>query len=75
MVNLKRWFNVIKILSLSNNMKQRTKKAREDNKKNLTTMEAKHEIKQNIVQRLHDERTDGRTSNTRCPSIYPFIYS
>lgn len=26
MVNLKRWFNVIKILSLSNNMKQRTKK-------------------------------------------------
>lgn len=32
MVNLKRWFNVIKILSLSNNMKQRTKKAREDNK-------------------------------------------
>lgn len=38
-------------------------------------MEAKHEIKQNIVQRLHDERTDGRTSNIRCPSIYPFIYS
>lgn len=23
-------------------------------------MEAKHEIKQNIVQRLHDERTDGQ---------------
>lgn len=29
MVNLKRWFNVIKILSLSNNMKQRTKKKQE----------------------------------------------
>lgn len=39
-------------------------------------MEAKHEIKQNIVQRLHDERTDGRTSNIILDAqVYILLYT
>lgn len=39
-------------------------------------MEAKHEIKQNIVQRLHDERTDGRTDKAILDAqVYILLYT